>query len=130
MPSLPNLKILFLVKRRHLRTAPEVINFYKERLVGLTLASVLRWRDHVDNFIFRASMALGQVLLMRLHCYFFPPSPCYTDCIRPILEHGNVILAKLQSCLVDQLELFQRKAARLTLNRLLYQDKICHSALL
>ena len=41
----------------------------------------------------------------------------YRTYIRPVLEYGNVVLSDLPAYLIDKLERFQRKAARIGLLR-------------
>ena len=100
------------------------------RHLGMIISSDLRWREHIDNCISRGCKLLGLLKRLRRSLSISALSMFYRTYIRPVLEYGNVVLSDLPAYLIDKLERFQRKAARIVLRLPLFNDQTPHRELL
>ena len=93
------------------------------RRLGMIISSDLRWREHIDNCISRGCKLLGLLKRLRRSLSISALPMFYRTYIRPVLEYGNVVLSDLPAYLIDKLERFQRKAARIVLRLPLFNDQ-------
>lgn len=100
-----------------------------QRHLGIILSTDLRWTAQVNHVLARAAPLL--CLLRRLRSSLSVSALCifYKLYIRPVLEYACNAWSGLPISLMDRLERFQRRAAKLILRRSLYTHSN-HSELL
>ena len=80
--------------------------------LGLTLRSDLKWSDHVNLLIIRASKQLNILKSLQYRLNRETLEVIYTSFIRPILEYASVVWDGCAQQQSDQLESIQLAAAR------------------
>lgn len=85
--------------------------------LGVTFSSDLRWTSHVNSITTKASRMLGILRRLRPHLTKAASSTVYKVYIRPILEYSSVAWSNLPAHLLNRLERFQRRAAKIVLRK-------------
>ena len=101
----------------------------RQKHLGLVITSISTWKEHTASILQKASRILG--VLHRLRCSLTKAElhkihVCY---IRPILEYASVAWGNVSRKEAEQLERFQRRAARLIPGLPLFA-RVNHSGLL
>lgn len=101
-----------------------------QRHLGVILSSDLRWSQHVDHVLAKASPLLGTLARLRTSLSQGALSVYYKVYIRPVLEYASVAWSNLPAHLRDRMERFQRRAAKIILRKPLFlpsdHDELLH----
>lgn len=92
-----------------------------QKHLGLLLTSDLRWSAHVAQVLAQATPRLHTLRRLRSSLTTGALSYFYKLYIRPKLEYASMAWASLPQHLIDRLERFQRRAARIILRRPLFE---------
>jgi len=76
------------------------------------IQSDLRWNDHIDKIIKKASKTLGMVRRNLSGCNKNIKSLAYTSLVRPSVEYASSVWDPYLSKHIQQLEMIQRRSAR------------------
>ena len=90
------------------------------RHLGVILSHDLRWSNHVDYILTKATRLLSGLRRLRSSLDQESLSHMYLTYISPILEYACTAWGNLGTTQVDRLERFQRRAAKIILRRLLF----------
>ena len=90
------------------------------RHLGVILSHDLRWSNHVDYILTKATRLLSVLRRLRSSLDQESLSHMYLTYIRPILEYACTAWGNLGTTQVDRLERFQRRAAKIILRRPLF----------
>ena len=90
------------------------------RHLGVIFSHDLRWNNHVDFILSKATRLLSVLRRLRSSLDQESLSHMYLTYIRPILEYACTAWGNLGTTQVDRLERFQRRAAKIILRRPLF----------
>ena len=93
------------------------------------MTATLSWKEHIASILQKAARVLGVLRRLRRSLSQAALRTIYICYIRPILEYASVTWSNLTRSEADQLERFQRRAARLILGIPLFK-RVDHSLLL
>ncbi len=80
--------------------------------LGVTIASDLRWNQHVSAVVTKATRTLNFIRRNCYRCTFEAKSLAYMSLVRPHLEYAVAAWDPFTACNVGRLEMVQRRAAR------------------
>ena len=101
----------------------------RQKHLGLVNTATLSWKEHIASILQKAARVLGVLRRLRRSLSQAALRTIYICYIRPILEYASVTWSNLTRSEADQLERFQRRAARLILGIPLFK-RVDHSLLL
>ena len=101
----------------------------RQKHLGLVITATLSWKEHIASILQKAARVLGVLRRLRRSLSQAALRTIYICYIRPILEYASVTWSNLTRSEADQLERFQRRAARLILGIPLFK-RVDHSLLL
>ena len=101
----------------------------KQRHLGVIFQHNLQWTSHIIQALAKAGKTLH--MLRRLRSTISPEAlvHLYKTYVRPILEYASIVTTPLSQTLMDKLERFRRRAARICLRVPLF-NPVNHSLLL
>ncbi len=96
------------------------------KLLGLTIASNLKWNSHVNNIVAKSSKRIYLLVrLKRAKVAIEDILQFYTVCIRPILEYASIVFHySLPKYLSDEIERVQKRVLRIVYPNLHYEDAL------
>ena len=94
----------------------EIQRVQSAKYLGLTISGNLSWSTHISGIIGRANSALSFFRRNFGQCTQTIKTKCYQMYIRPICEYAAVIWSPHLQTNIHQIEMIQRKAARLIFN--------------
>ena len=121
--TLPHPKPHILLGGSHLEVTS------RQKHLGLVITATLSWKEHIASILQKAARVLGVLRRLRRSLSQAALRTIYICYIRPILEYASVTWSNLTRSEADQLERFQRRAARLILGIPLFK-RVDHSLLL
>ena len=86
------------------------------KYLGVTIASDLRWNQHISNIVTKGNQTLG---FLRRNLRFNSPelkSTAYESLVRPTVEYASSVWDPYTKQNRDRIEMVQRRAARYVLN--------------
>ena len=101
----------------------------RQKHLGLVITPTLAWKEHTASVLLKAARILGLLRRLRHSLSQAALRYIYICYIRPILEYASVVWSNVSRTEADQLERFQRRAARLILGKPLFA-RVNHSELL
>ena len=101
------------------------------KLLGLTIASNLRWNSHVNDVVSKSSKRV--YLLVQLKRAKVPIQDIlqfYSVCVRPILEYASTVFHySIPKYLSDEIERVQKRALRIVYPNLHYEDALVEAGM-
>ena len=94
----------------------EIQRVQSAKYLGLTISGNLSWSTHISGIIGRANSALSFFQRNFGQCTQTIKTKCYQMYIHPICEYAAVIWSPHLQTNIHQIEMIQRKAARLIFN--------------
>ena len=90
-----------------------ILQFYKSvKYLGVTIDSKLGWNEHCDSAYHKANFMLSFLERFFSKCPQNIKEQCYFALVRPLIEYGCSAWDPYKDCLIDKLELLNKRAAR------------------
>ena len=84
----------------------------KMKYLGVVITSNLKWNDHCQHIVHRATQSLKQLWRVMYGCTDAAKTSVYLALVRPCLEHCNVVWSIYTSKNIDLIEPVQHRATR------------------
>ena len=88
----------------------------KHQYLGVTIASDLNWKHHIESIVGKANRALGFIKRNLKHCPQEIKIQAYKTLVRPILEYSSTVWDPYMINQVESIEKVQRRAVRFATN--------------
>jgi len=102
----PSQKFLLNPRKKTLNTVDSA------EYLGVTISSDLSWTNHVNNITKKANSTLSFLRRYISSCPAKSKINAYNTYVRPSIEYASSVWAPYTDCLINQLEMVQRRAAR------------------
>ncbi|XP_072175479.1 uncharacterized protein [Diadema setosum] len=116
-------KVLTISRKRrkvqhvyHLNDAP-LESVESVKYLGATITSDLKWTQHINNTVNKANNVLAFLRRNLRVKSSDVKATAYKTLVRPIVQYASTVWDPSSKNLIHKVEMFQRRAARFTLNR-------------
>ena len=82
------------------------------KYLGVEISQDLSWSKHINNITSKANKTSAFVHRNLRGCPHQVQAKCYKTLVRPVLEYSSSVWDPSQQCLITNLEMVQRRAAR------------------